>query len=100
MANKKRSFEPKPLQEVLQQITAERNLAKGLNEVKVKQAWMNTMGENVAQYTTSTQLRGKTLYVNLTSAPLREELNYGKEKILKHLNEALGFEGIQKIILR
>lgn len=100
MVNKKRSFEPKPLQEVLQQITAERNLAKGLNEVKVKQAWMNTMGENVAQYTTSTQLRGKTLYVNLTSAPLREELNYGKEKILKHLNEALGFEGIQKIILR
>lgn len=100
MVNKKRSFEPKPLQEVLQQITAERNLAKGLIEVKVKQAWMNTMGENVAQYTTSTQLRGKTLYVNLTSAPLREELNYGKEKILKHLNEALGFEGIQKIILR
>ena len=100
MVNKKRSFEPKPLQEVLQQITAERNLAKGLNEVKVKQAWMNTMGENVAQYTTSTQLRGKTLYVNLTSAPLREELNYGKEKILKHLNEALGFEGIQKINLR
>lgn len=100
MVNKKRSFEPKPLQEVLQQITAERNLAKGLNEVKVKQAWMNTMGENVAQYTTSTQLRGKTLYVNLTSAPLREELNYGKEKILKHLNDALGFDGIQKIILR
>ena len=33
---------------------------------------------------------------NLTSAPLREELNYGKEKILKHLNDALGFEGIQK----
>lgn len=100
MANKKRSFEPKPLQEVLQQITAQRNLAKGLNEVKVKQAWEMTVGNNVAQYTDTVQLRGKTLYVQLTSAPLREELNYGKEKILKHLNDALGFEGIQKIILR
>ena len=100
MSNKKRSFEPKALQDVLQQITTQKNLAKGLNEVKVKQAWVNTVGNNVAQYTTSIQLRGKTLYVNLSSAPLREELNYGKEKILKHLNDALGFDGIQKIILR
>ena len=100
MANKKRSFEPKPLQEVLQQITAQRNLAKGLNEVKVKQAWEMTVGNNVAQYTDAVQLRGKTLYVQLTSAPLREELNYGKEKILKHLNDALGSNEIQKIVLR
>ena len=60
MANKKRSFEPKPLHEVLQQITAQRNLAKGLNEVKVKQAWEMT-GETMAQYTDAVQLRGKTL---------------------------------------
>jgi hypothetical protein len=44
-------------------------------------------------------LRGKTLYVHLTSAPLREELSYGKEKILKHLNNALGSDEIQKIVL-
>jgi hypothetical protein len=45
-------------------------------------------------------LRGKTLYVHLTSAPLREELSYGKEKILKYLNDVLGSDEIQKIVLR
>ena len=100
MSQKKRSFEPKPIQDVLHQITEQRNLAKGLNELKVKQAWEATVGSNVMQFTQELSLRGKTLYIQLSSAPLREELSYGKEKILKHLNDALGFDGIQKIILR
>ncbi|MGB2086867.1 MAG: DUF721 domain-containing protein [Flavobacteriaceae bacterium] len=100
MSKKKRSFEPQPLEAVLNQITEQRNLAKGLNQVKVKQAWKDTVGQNVMQYTEEINLRGKTLYIHLNSAPLREELSFGKEKILKHLNEALGFESIQKIVLR
>ncbi len=100
MSKKKRSFEPQPINAVLQQITEQRNLAKGLNQLKVKQAWEETVGANVSQYTQEISLRGKTLYIQLTSAPLREELSYGKEKILKHLNDALGSDEIQKIILR
>ena len=75
-------------------------LAKGLNQIKIKQAWEATIGPHVGQYTQEVSLRGKTLYVHLTSAPLREELSYGKEKILKHLNDALGSNEIQKIVLR
>ena len=100
MSKKKRSFEPQPINAVLQQITEQRNLAKGLNQLKVKQAWEETVGANVSQYTQEISLRGKTLYIQLTSAPLREELSYGKEKILKHLNDALGSDEIQKIVLR
>ena len=100
MAKKKRSFDPRSLEEVLQEITAERNLAKGLNALRIKQLWVETVGKHVMQYTLDLQLRGSTLHVKLTSAPLREELSYGKEKILKHINNALGYEGIQKIILR
>ncbi len=100
MSKKKRSFEPQPINAVLQQITEQRNLSKGLNQLKIKQAWEETVGANVSQYTQEISLRGKTLYIQLTSAPLREELSYGKEKILKHLNDALGSDEIQKIVLR
>lgn len=100
MSKKKRSFEPQPINSVLQQITGQKNLAKGLNQLKIKEAWEATVGANVNQYTSEISLRGKTLYIQLTSAPLREELSYGKEKILKHLNDALGAEEIQKIVLR
>ncbi|MDX1784359.1 MAG: DciA family protein, partial [Aequorivita vladivostokensis] len=41
-----------------------------------------------------------TLYVQLSSSVLREELSYGKEKIVKLLNEELGKELIKKVVLR
>jgi hypothetical protein len=44
-------------------------------------------------------LHGKTLVVNLKSSVLREELSYGKEKILKMMNDELGEPLISKIIL-
>lgn len=100
MTNKKRSFDPRSLEEVLQEITSERNLSRGLNVLRIKQLWGETVGQNVLQYTRDVQVRGSTLVVELTSAPLREELSYGKEKIVKRINHSLGYDGIQKIVLR
>jgi hypothetical protein len=45
-------------------------------------------------------LKGTTLYVSLTSAVLREELSYGKQKIIKMINEELHKEVIKDVILR
>lgn len=100
MSNKKRSFEPKALQDVLNQLTSQPKIASGLNQVKVKEAWKATMGEHVASYTQEIKLRGKSLYITLSSSALKEELGYGKEKILKHLNETLGFEAVETLIYR
>jgi hypothetical protein len=58
------------------------------------------MGKSVAQYTQRVNYRGTTLCVNLTSSALREELSYGKEKILLHLNESLGANLVTKLVLR
>jgi hypothetical protein len=45
-------------------------------------------------------LSNKTLFISLSSAVLREELSYGKSKIIQMMNEALGKELITKIVLR
>jgi hypothetical protein len=45
-------------------------------------------------------LKGNTLYVELTSAVLREELSYGKEKIISMINDELGREVVKEVILR
>jgi len=58
------------------------------------------MGNGVNNYTNSVKLHQDTLYVELSSSVLREELSYGKEKILSMLNEALGKDLISKLILR
>jgi hypothetical protein len=38
--------------------------------------------------------------VSLTSSVLREELNYGKDKIIAMINEELGKEVVKKVVLR
>jgi len=58
------------------------------------------MGRGVNSYTNEVRLEGSTLYVFLSSAVLREELSHGKSKIINMLNELLGKDMIQKIILR
>jgi predicted nucleic acid-binding Zn ribbon protein len=100
MCAKKRSFEVKSIEEILSKITQQQKISAGLQQVKIKQLWGVIMGPNVAQYTEEIEFRNSTLYVKLNSSTLREELSYGKEKILNHLNESLGSSIIQKIILR
>ena len=76
------------------------NLENGLENVKIKDLWHEQMKNGVANYTTDINLKNGTLYIKLKSSVLREELSYGKEKIVKLLNEKLKKDLIKKIVLR
>ena len=57
------------------------------------------MGKGVSSYTHSIELQKKNLVIRLTSSVLREELGYGKEKIIKMINEEVGDKVISKLLL-
>jgi len=88
------------LSDVLKEFVSTNKLQEGLDRVEIKDAWKNLMGNGVNSYTTSVQLKRDTLYVQLSSSVLREELSYGKEKIIAMLNEALGKELIKSLVLK
>lgn len=88
------------IQEALKEFVETNRLEKGLNKVNVADAWAHLMGNGVNNYTTSVNLDRDTLYVQLSSSVLREELSYGKQKIIDMLNEELGKTIIKKLILR
>ena len=48
------------------------------------------MGAGVASYTTEVKLQNGTLIICLSSSVLREELSYGKDKIVRMINEEMG----------
>lgn len=96
----KRNNEQLKLSDVLKEFVSENRLQDGLDKVDVKEAWASLMGNGVNHYTTNVQLKRDILYVDLSSSVLREELSYGKEKIITMLNEHLGKELIKKIVLR
>lgn len=88
------------IQDALKEFVETNRLEKGLNKVNVADAWAHLMGNGVNNYTTSVNLDRDTLYVQLSSSVLREELSYGKQKIIDMLNEELGKTIIKKLILR
>ncbi len=96
----KRFNEEQSVGDVLKQIMQQNRLQPGMDKIDVRDAWKNLMGNGVNNYTREIMLKGTTLYVELTSAVLREELSYGKAKIIKMLNEELKREVVKDIVLR
>ncbi len=96
----KRQNDHLSLSEVLKEFVSENRLQKGLDKVEVRDIWEQIMGPAITKYTRNIKLDRETLYIELTSSVLREELSYGKEKIIANLNEALGRMLIKKLVLR
>jgi hypothetical protein len=96
----KRFNEESSIGDVLKQFISQNKLEAGIDVVNVRDAWKNLMGNGVNNYTTEIQLKGSTLYVALSSAVLREELSYGKEKIIKMINEELRKDLVTNLVLR
>ena len=96
----KRLSNESSISEVLQQFIQVNKLESGMDKIDVEQAWKSLMGNGVNSYTQEVILKGSTLYVKLSSAVLREELSYGKDKIIKMLNEELRKDVVTNLVLR
>ncbi len=87
------------IQDLMQSFIKENNLSKGMQKIKIEETWNKMMGPGIASHTNSVKLQNKTLIIQLSSSVLREELSYGKEKIIKMINEEMGGKVISKLIL-
>jgi len=96
----KRLSNESSIADVLKEFIQVNKLEQGMDKIDVEQAWKKLMGNGVNAYTQDVILKGTTLYVKLTSSTLREELSYGKQKIIAMLNEELGKEVVKELVLR
>jgi hypothetical protein len=96
----KRNNDNMSIGDALKDFVSKNKLQTGLDKVNVRDIWNQQMGPAIEKYTTAIKLEGSTLFVQLSSSVLREELGYGKEKIIRNINEALGKDLIKKLVLR
>lgn len=96
----KRTSNESSIADVLKEIIDRNKLQPGIDDIAVKDAWKSLMGNGVNSYTRNVVLKNNTLYVELTSAVLREELTYGKDKIIALINEELRRDVVKNVVLR
>jgi predicted nucleic acid-binding Zn ribbon protein len=93
----KRTFEPKNLKSVLDDIIKKNALENGLDGAKIQEVWSKSLGPNIQAYTKEVRLEKDVLVVRLNSSVLRQEMSYGKEKIIRLMNESLQKEVVKDI---
>ncbi len=64
---------------------------------RLKELWKSCLGKTIDGYTTDLRFHQGTLTVVVTSAPLRQELLFGQDKLKQLLNEALGEDLVKEI---
>tara|TARA_R110001632_G_scaffold153194_4_gene271029 strand:+ start:379 stop:672 length:294 start_codon:yes stop_codon:yes gene_type:complete len=95
----KRNTDPISITTALGEFVQKNKLQKGIDSVNVTDAWY-TLNPAFKTYTITLRFDRDTLFVNLNSSVLREELSYGKEQLRVQLNESLGREVVKKLVLR
>ncbi len=88
------------LKEALKAMIDHYRLKGKLNQNRIKSLWTQLMGPSISGYTKDIRLYKNKLFITIDSASLRQELSYGREKIKKMLNEELGEEYIEEVIIR
>jgi len=96
----KRNTESQPISSVLHEFLTGSKLEKGLNKVTVEATWHQVMGPPITKYTKTLRWAPPVLHVYLSSSVLREELHYGKEKIIALMNQELGETLVESIIFK
>ena len=85
------------LKDVLHQFVKTKPIRDKYELLNIKEVWKKCLGKTIDQYTSDIRYFSGTLTVVITSAPLRQELNFGKDKLKKLLNEELGKDVIHEI---
>ena len=90
----------KSLGEALQQFIKNSRFKTDIQAFQIKEVWENIMGKTVSKYTENIQIIGKTLFISTSVAPLKNELSFQKDTILKRVNEALGENVITEVVIK
>lgn len=95
-----RNKEAIKLGEALDQMFETYNIKSKADQTSIINMWEELMGKTIARRTKKIFFKGNILYVELTSAPLKQELLLAKEKIIGLLREQVGEKAVADIIFR
>ena len=66
-------------------------------EIRMREEWEAIAGKTIAKYTRSVYLYDKKLTIYTDVAPLKQELNLGKEALIKNINEYFKEEVVTEV---
>ncbi len=88
------------LGEAIREMLSQYRLEGKLKQARIIEAWPEVVGDLIARHTKDIYIKGRTLFVQLDSPALKNELSYEKTTILNSLNASVGEEVITEVVFR
>ena len=92
-------FDVKPLGDLIKEFYEQHRGSDYLDEMKAINSWPKVVGLFIATHTIDLSIKNGVLYVRVDSDALRSELSYSKSLLMKNLNEMVGKEILEEIVL-
>jgi hypothetical protein len=88
------------LKDALKKFLDQSRLKGDVQALQIGEVWEKLMGKTIARYTESIKIIHHTLFITTSQGPLKQELMYQKENIIKRVNEALGEHTIKEVVIK
>ncbi len=88
------------LSDVLKEYIEQNRIDRKLKEVDVVEGWENLLGKTIAHYTRNIYIRNRILYVEISSAVVKNELFLMRDEICRRINQNAGDEIVQRIVFK
>jgi hypothetical protein len=82
-----RTSKPLKINELTSQLFEQKRIKNNILQAQVQNTWEKLMGNNIIKRTNKIFIKENKLIIKLTSAPLKNELNNSKKRIIKQINE-------------
>lgn len=84
----------KSVEEIIREVVEASNLSENFDRQRAKSLWNDIVGPVVASKTVRRYVDGSVLHVYISSAPLKNELQFQRTQLIKLLNDAVGSEAL------
>lgn len=91
--------EPKSLQAIIEQAIADGGMSENFDLQRASSLWADIVGPEIASRTTRRYIEGTVLHIFISSAPLKNELEYQRARLTELLNNAVGRPALTNIII-
>jgi len=86
--------------DAIKQFLNQSRIKGDIQALQIEEVWEKLMGKTISKYTDSIKIIHHTLIITTTVAPLKQELLYQKENIIKRVNEALGEGVVREVMIK
>jgi len=94
-----RSSKTLPLKSAIEAFLKSENMEQKFGHEHIKRSWEEIMGTPIAKRTTKLFVKDKKLFIEVSSAPLKNELILSKSKVLARIQEFPGGKSIEEVVI-